>query len=70
MCIISYINVGDYWMRDLVQLEKDVLASGGAPPPADALTINGQPGPNYNCSTNGEYSVSTSSFSYVMIPFL
>lgn len=40
-------------MKDMVQIEQEVLASGGAPPPADAFTINGQPGPNYNCSANG-----------------
>lgn len=45
--------VGEYWLRDLVQLEQSVIASGGAPPPADAFTINGHPGPNYNCSNNG-----------------
>lgn len=46
-------NSGEYWLRDLVQLEQSVIASGGGPPPADAYTINGHPGPNYNCSNNG-----------------
>ena len=45
---------GDYWLRDVVQLERQVLASGGGAPPADAFTINGHPGPNYNCSSNGK----------------
>ncbi|KAJ8540080.1 hypothetical protein K7X08_026469 [Anisodus acutangulus] len=34
-----------------------ILASGGSPPPADAFTINGQPGPNYNCSANDIYKI-------------
>lgn len=44
---------GEYWLKDLVQIEQATLASGGAPPRADAYTINGHPGPNYNCSTDG-----------------
>lgn len=46
-------RVGEYWLRDVVELEKAVVASGGGPPSADAYTINGHPGPNYNCSANG-----------------
>nr|CAD1844524.1 unnamed protein product [Ananas comosus var. bracteatus] len=42
--------LGEYWNKDVVQLEKQVLASGGAAPPADAFLINGHPGPRYNCS--------------------
>ncbi|KAF8412088.1 hypothetical protein HHK36_000042 [Tetracentron sinense] len=49
--------LGEYWLKDLIQLERGVLASGGAPPPADAYTINGHPGPNYNCSSNDAYKI-------------
>lgn len=45
--------LGEYWLQDMVQLERQVLASGGVPPPSNAYTINGHPGPNYNCSGNG-----------------
>lgn len=52
--------IGEYWLRDVLQLEQSVLASGGGPPIADAYTINGHPGPNYNCSGNGKHnSIST-----------
>lgn len=51
---LEIIVAGEYWLRDVVQLERQVLASGGASPPADAFTINGHPGPNYNCSGNGK----------------
>ncbi|PIN24544.1 Multicopper oxidase [Handroanthus impetiginosus] len=51
------IILGEYWLRDVVQLEQAVLASGGAPPIADAFTINGHPGPNYNCSNNDVYKI-------------
>lgn len=50
--IISRV-LGEYWNKDVVQLEKRVLASGGAAPPADAFLINGHPGPRYNCSAHG-----------------
>ena len=51
--ICMNLLAGEYWQKDVVQLEHTTLASGGSPPPADAYTINGQPGPNYNCSNNG-----------------
>ncbi|XVF33137.1 hypothetical protein REPUB_Repub17cG0142300 [Reevesia pubescens] len=51
------VILGEYWRRDVVQLEQQVLASGGASPPADAFTINGHPGPNYNCSRNDVYKI-------------
>ncbi|KAJ0112188.1 hypothetical protein Patl1_00636 [Pistacia atlantica] len=46
-----------YDFKDVVQLERQVLASGGVPPPANAYTINGHPGPNYNCSANDVYKI-------------
>ncbi|XVF80257.1 hypothetical protein PTKIN_Ptkin15bG0056500 [Pterospermum kingtungense] len=51
------VILGEYWLRDVVQLERQVLASGGAAPPADAFTINGHPGPNYNCSGHDVYKI-------------
>ncbi|KAJ0814743.1 putative laccase [Helianthus annuus] len=47
------VILGEYWQQDLVQLERSVMASGGSASIADAYTINGHPGPNYNCSANG-----------------
>ncbi|XP_071722037.1 laccase-6-like [Rutidosis leptorrhynchoides] len=51
------ILLGEYWLNDVVQLKNQVLASGGAPPPTNAFTINGHPGPNYNCSSNDVYKI-------------
>ncbi|KAJ4957362.1 hypothetical protein NE237_014145 [Protea cynaroides] len=51
------VILGEHWVRDVVPMEKEVLASGGGPPPADAFLINGHPGPNYNCSTNDVYKI-------------
>ncbi|XP_043715660.1 laccase-6 [Telopea speciosissima] len=51
------VILGEHWMRDVIPMEKEVLASGGGPPPADAFLINGHPGPNYNCSANDVYKI-------------
>ncbi|CAL0318038.1 unnamed protein product [Lupinus luteus] len=51
------IILGEYWLQDLQHIEKATIASGGAPPTADAYTINGHLGPNYNCSTNDIYQL-------------
>ncbi|KHN06323.1 Laccase-6 [Glycine soja] len=51
------IILGEYWLQDLQQIENATIASGGPPPIADAYTINGHPGPNYNCSTNDVYQI-------------
>ncbi|KAG1354571.1 laccase-6 [Cocos nucifera] len=49
--------LGEYWNNNLVKLEKKILASGGGAPPSDAYTINGYPGPLYNCSEKDVYKI-------------
>eukprot|EP00249_Psilotum_nudum_P011141 c22986_g4_i1 orf=178-1710(+) len=49
------IIIGEYWNADIEVLENQTLASGGAPPLPDAYTINGHPGPLYNCSAKDTY---------------
>ncbi|XP_076954492.1 laccase-6-like [Bidens hawaiensis] len=51
------VMLGEYWQQDLVHLEKTVMASGTGAPIADAYTINGHPGPKYNCSANDVYTI-------------
>ncbi|WOL07009.1 laccase-6 [Canna indica] len=48
---------GEYWLKNIVQLEKEVVASGGASPPANAFIINGRPGPRYNCSKTDVFKI-------------
>ncbi|CAL9091218.1 unnamed protein product [Musa textilis] len=48
---------GEYWHKDMLQLEKEVVASGGSPPPAEAYLINSHPGPRYNCSATDVYKI-------------
>ncbi|KAH7659541.1 Laccase protein [Dioscorea alata] len=49
--------LGEYWFKNALKLEKQVLASGGGAPIADAFLINGHPGPLYNCSSNDVYQI-------------
>lgn len=46
----SPILLGEWWNRDVLDVEKYGLADGGGYNLSDALTINGQPGLLYNCS--------------------
>ncbi|KAL9253445.1 Laccase-15-like protein [Drosera capensis] len=45
------IILGEWWKKDIFQVYYELEASGGDPDPSDALTINGQPGDLYPCST-------------------
>ncbi|KAJ6797019.1 laccase-6-like [Iris pallida] len=47
----------EYWFKNSLKIEKNVLASGGGPPVADAYLINGHPGPKYNCSATDVYKI-------------
>ncbi|KAK1272632.1 Laccase-6 [Acorus gramineus] len=49
--------LSEYWKKDVLQLEQQLLASGGGAPPSDAFLINGHPGPLYNCSANDIYNI-------------
>eukprot|EP00249_Psilotum_nudum_P000779 c12900_g1_i1 orf=1-1143(-) len=53
--VIDCHCAGEYWNADVEVLEKQILASGGGPPVSDAYTINGHPGPLYNCSTTDAF---------------
>lgn len=52
------IVLGEYWLMDTQELEREVVQSGGGPPSADAYVINGHPGPLYNCSEHDMYTIS------------
>uniref|UniRef100_A0A2N9IPE6 Laccase n=1 Tax=Fagus sylvatica TaxID=28930 RepID=A0A2N9IPE6_FAGSY len=46
------ILLGEWWNANVVDVENEGLASGGAPNNSDAYTINGKPGDLYQCSQN------------------
>ncbi|XP_071737747.1 laccase-14-like [Rutidosis leptorrhynchoides] len=44
------VILGEWWKQDIQTVMEDFLRLGGDPNKSDALTINGQPGDQYNCS--------------------
>jgi laccase len=46
---------GEWWKADTEKLVRQALKTGGAPNISDAFTINGLPGPLYNCSAKGTH---------------
>ncbi|GKV47626.1 hypothetical protein SLEP1_g54509 [Rubroshorea leprosula] len=44
------ILLGDWWIRDIVEVVNELLLSGGGGNLSNAFTINGQPGDLYPCS--------------------
>ncbi|TVU36791.1 hypothetical protein EJB05_18738 [Eragrostis curvula] len=44
---------GEWWMADTETIISQATKTGGAPNVSDAYTINGLPGPLYNCSAKG-----------------
>ncbi|KAM5582676.1 hypothetical protein ABKV19_002884 [Rosa sericea] len=51
------IMLGEWWNANVVDVENQGLATGGAPNNSDAYTINGLPGDFYNCSQNQTYKL-------------
>ncbi|XP_002971503.2 laccase-13 [Selaginella moellendorffii] len=41
----------EWWKSDVFKVVKQALGTGGGPNISDAFTINGKPGPLYNCSS-------------------
>ncbi|CAL5388481.1 unnamed protein product [Camellia sinensis] len=48
---------GEWWNANVIDVENQGLASGGAPNISDAFTINGRPGNQYPCSSNRTYKI-------------
>ncbi|XP_027072807.1 laccase-7 [Coffea arabica] len=51
------IILGEYWNANVVDVERQGLASGAAPNNSDAYTINGFPGDLYPCSSNYTHKI-------------
>ncbi|KAE8687014.1 Laccase-17 [Hibiscus syriacus] len=51
------IIFGEWWKEDTETIISQALQTGAAPNISDAYTINGLPGPSYNCSAKGKYIV-------------
>ncbi|XP_059625238.1 laccase-17-like [Cornus florida] len=51
------ITFGEWWNVDQEAVISQALQSGGSPNVSDAYTINGFPGPLYNCSENDTFKL-------------
>lgn len=47
-------SAGEWFNVDPEAIIRQALQTGGGPNVSDAYTINGLPGPLYNCSSEGE----------------
>lgn len=55
--MIFFIDIsGEWWNADPEAVINQALQTGAGPNVSDAYTINGLPGPLYNCSSNGNIS--------------
>ncbi|XP_010540018.1 PREDICTED: laccase-1 [Tarenaya hassleriana] len=50
------ILLGEWWKRDVDDVEKEMMKSGAGPMVSDAYTINGLPGPLYPCSSKDTFT--------------
>ena len=53
MIIIYLCHTGEWFNADTEAIISQALQTGGGPNVSDAYTINGLPGPLYNCSKKG-----------------
>ncbi|KAL5983250.1 Laccase-4 [Asimina triloba] len=51
------VILGEWWKSDTEAVINEALQSGLAPNVSDAHTINGHPGPNANCSSEGGFTL-------------
>ncbi|XP_077238839.1 laccase 7 [Tasmannia lanceolata] len=51
------ILLGEWWNANVIDVENEALASGGAPNISDAFTINGKPGDHYSCDTKKTFKL-------------
>ncbi|KAH1084518.1 hypothetical protein J1N35_024279 [Gossypium stocksii] len=51
------IVFGEWWKADTETIINQAMAAGGAPNISDAFTINGLPGPSYNCSAKETFKL-------------
>lgn len=50
------VYVGEWWNTDTEKVISQALQNGGGANVSDCYTLNGHPGPLYNCSANGKDS--------------
>lgn len=53
LLLINYMDIGEWWNADTEAVINQSLVTGAGPNVSDSYTINGLPGPLYNCSAKG-----------------
>jgi len=48
------METGEWWNMNPIDVVRTATRTGAAPNISDALTVNGQPGDLYKCSSNGK----------------
>ncbi|KAI9080124.1 hypothetical protein K1719_037940 [Acacia pycnantha] len=51
------IVFGEWWNANIIEVEEEATKFGNSPRLSDAYTINGLPGPLYNCSKNQTFRI-------------
>ena len=59
--------IGEWWNADPEAVITQALQNGGGPNVSDAYTINGLPGPLYNCSAQGTSLLTTIIHVYILL---
>ena len=54
--LMVLVLAGEWWNADTEKVIQQALQTGGGPNVSDAYTINGFPGPLYNCSSSSNGS--------------
>ena len=65
---LPLIIVGEWWKADTEKIINQALQTGAAPNISDAFTINGLPGPLYNCSAKGTIKATKYTTKYTGAP--
>lgn len=59
------LYAGEWWKKNVMEIEENANKTGGEPALSDAYTINGHPGDFYPCSKQG---IHPSHFSFLATP--
>jgi laccase len=51
---VPTLTIGEWWNMNPIDVVRTATRTGAAPNISDALTVNGQPGDLYKCSSNGK----------------
>jgi laccase len=47
----ALVDTGEWWSRNVVDIESDAVSSGQLPRESDAFTVNGVTGELYQCAS-------------------